>query len=87
MRNIHGWSRVAHWLLILLVYTVFYPPCLVWNLITLPFWFRTYRGLRWYHFTSSGAVEWLGETWLLGKLSKLECILERRILYGKHYKA
>jgi hypothetical protein len=83
LREIHGWSRLAQWLLTGVVYALVYPPCLVWNLLTLPLWFRTYRGLRWYYFTSSGAVEYMGETRFIRLVSKLDDYLGHRVTYGR----
>jgi MFS family permease len=76
--------RLANWVLMALVLGLIYPPCVLWNALTMPFWFARARGLRWYTLTSAGAVSWMGETWLIGKVDRLNSWLEARITYGRH---
>jgi hypothetical protein len=76
--------RLAYGVLYALVFALVYPPCLLWNVLTMPFWFARQRGNRWYVLTSSGAVSWMGETRMMAVVHRAEAWLSRRITYGKH---
>jgi hypothetical protein len=75
--------RLGQWVLIGLALTTVYPVCLLWNLITAPYWLPRQGGNRWYYFHALGAVDWAGNTWLMRKLHKVDDWLGKRLTCGR----